>query len=258
MEYLKQINQEIEDFQSRRIEVVPGLFFNQYNIVNTAHFYYNSQFMTGSVDQDGDRKFFYNIVRNPCKVFTKAIDFDTKNIRLLTAGGGDSTKTWFMERDLKYWMRDKQFGKVLNRIFTELPIFGSVVIKIVDGEPHFIDLRHFVVHQGANTLKDSNYIVEIHDYSISEFRKVGKEMGWDKAKVDETVELFRKMKKANSIRVYERYETVGNRVHGSPLVVATTISNFVRNVKWYFHRAREGNVWLRQRAFGNIVKHADV
>lgn len=208
MEYLKEINKEIQDFQTKRIEVVPGLYFNQYETIKTVFFYYNSQFMSGGIDQDGDRKYFYNIVRNPCKIFTKAIDFDTKNIRLLTTGGGEPTKTWFMERDLKYWMRDKQFGKVLNRIFRELPIYGSVVLKIVDGNPYFVDLRNFAVNQGADSLKDSNHITEIHNYSVGEFRKVAKAMGWKKDKVDETIKLFRDMKKASHIRVYERYGDV--------------------------------------------------
>lgn len=171
MDLLKKINEEITDFQGKRTEVIPGLSYNQDELLKTIYFYYNSKFMSGDVDNEGDRKYFYNINRNPCKVFTKAIDFDTKNIRMLTTGGGDPIKTWFMERDLKYWMRKVQFGKTLNRIFRELPIFGSVVIKIVDGYPYFVDLRNFIVEQSADTLNDSSYIIEIHDYSVSEFKK---------------------------------------------------------------------------------------
>lgn len=205
---LKQINGELQDYESKYINIVPGLMFNQKETLENIIFYYNSKFRTGSVDDEGDRKFFYNINKNPCKVFSKAIDFDTKNIRLLTAGGGDPLKTWFMERDLKYWMRDKQFGKVLNRIFRELPIFGSVVVKIVNGFPYFVDLRNFVVEQSADILDASNYIIEIHNYSVAQFRKVGEEMGWDTAKINQTIEEYRKMKKVSHIRVFERYGEV--------------------------------------------------
>lgn len=207
MDLLKKINEEITDFQGKRTEVIPGLSYNQDELLKTIYFYYNSKFMSGDVDNEGDRKYFYNINRNPCKVFTKAIDFDTKNIRMLTTGGGDPIKTWFMERDLKYWMRKVQFGKTLNRIFRELPIFGSVVIKIVDGYPYFVDLRNFIVEQSADTLNDSSYIIEIHDYSVSEFKKIAKEMKWKN--IDETIEEFRKMPGATKIRVYERYGEVG-------------------------------------------------
>lgn len=206
--FLRQINKEIEDFKTKNIQIVPGLWFNQYENLQDIFYYYNSKFRSGDLDTDGERKYFYNINKNPCKVFSKAIDFDTKNIRLLTAGGGDPIKTWFMERDLKYWMRDKQFGKILNRIFKELPIFGSVVLKIVDGTPYFVDLRNFVVEQSAETLDDSNYIIEIHNFTVDKFRKTAKQMKWSDEKVNETIKLFYDMKDTSHIRVYERYGDV--------------------------------------------------
>lgn len=211
---LKQINKEIEDFKNKQVQIVPGLPFNQYDTVQKIIFYYNSKFTTGETDDEGDRKYFYNVTRNPCKVCSKAIDFDTKNIRLLTAGGGDPLKTWFMERDLKHWMREQNFGKVLNRIFKELPIFGSVVLKIVQGKPLFVDLRNFVVTQSADSLDGANYIIEIHNYSVAEFRKVAKQMGWDANKVNEVVEKFHQMRDASHIRIYERYGEVGEEIDG--------------------------------------------
>src|SRR3990167_4458314 len=211
---LKEINLEIENFKNKQIQIVPGLTFNQYDTLNSIFFYYNSKFATGGVDDEGDRKYFYNIVKNPCKVFSKAIDFDTKNIRLLTTGGGDPLKTWFMERDLKFWMRDKQFGKVLNRLFRELPIFGTVVLKIIEGHPYFVDLRNFIVQQAADDLDSSHYIIEIHNLTVEGFRKVAKRMGWSQAKVNEVINKFHQMKGASHIRLYERYGEVEKQLNG--------------------------------------------
>lgn len=205
---LRQINQEIQDFKSKPVQIVPGLTFNQYETLKQIFFYYNSEFMSGKVDEDGDRKFFLNIVKNPCKVFSKAIDFDTKNIRMLTTGGGDPLKTWFMERDLKFWMRDKQFGKVLNRIFRELPIYGTVVLKIVNGEPFFVDLRNFVVEPDKDCIDDMNYVTEIHNLTVPQFRKVGKEMKWDPSRVEKAIELYYQNKKSSHIKLFERYGDV--------------------------------------------------
>jgi len=205
---LKIINQEIEDFKTKHINIVPGLMFNQYKTIDQIHFYNNSTFKSGMVDDEGDRKYFRNISKNPSKVFTKAVDFDTKNIRLLTEAGGDSLKTWFMERDLKYWMKEQQFGKTLNRLFAELPIYGTVVLKIVDGEPHFVDLRNFVVEQSAESLKDMSHITEIHNLTPAKFRKVGKQMGWKKADINEAIEKFNEMKGISRLRLYERYGDV--------------------------------------------------
>lgn len=202
---LRQVNQEIEAFKTKEVPVVPGLTFNQYETIKQIHLYYNSKFSTGNIDDEGDRKYFLNISKNPCKVFSKAIDFDTKNIRLLTAGGGDPIKTWFMERDLKYWMREQQFGKTLNRLFRELPIYGTVVLKLVDGKPHFVDLRNFVVDAKADNLMSANHIIEKHVLTIPKFRAMAKKMKWNEDDVERTIEEFRKMKETGYIRLFERY-----------------------------------------------------
>lgn len=205
---LKQINQEIQDFQSKQIHIVPGLSFNQYDTINQIYFYHNSQYISGAIDDEGEKKYFYNINRNPCKVFSKAIDFDTKNIRLLTAGGQDGSKTWFMERDLKYWMRDKQFGKTLNRLFKELPVYGTVVLKVVDGTPEFVDLRNFIVEQTADNLQLANYVTEIHKYTPTDFREAAKGMNWKQSDIDEVISLYYDMDDTSHIRLYERYGDV--------------------------------------------------
>jgi len=100
-------------------------------------------------------------------------------------------------------MKDKRFGKVLNRIFDERPKFGTVVVKTIKGIPHFVDLRNFVVEQDADNLDDSAYIIEKHLYTPTEFRKVGKEQGWEN--IEKTIKEFRQMRNSTHIAVYERY-----------------------------------------------------
>ena len=196
------INEERIEYESREIEIVPGFFFNQKETIERIYRYYNSKFENGDVDRDGDKKYFFNVVRSPCKVTTKGIDFEAKDIKVLTAAGGNTLHTWFFERDLKFWMKDIEFGKVLNRIFEELPIFGSVVLKLVNGKPEFVDLRNFIIEQSADNLGNSNYIIERHLYSPIEFKKIGEEMGWDNIQdtLDEHAET-----KTPYIAVYERY-----------------------------------------------------
>jgi hypothetical protein len=204
--HLNQIDLEINEFENKKIQVVPGFEFNQKDTIDKVYRLFNSKFESGDIDADGDKKYFFNIVRNPCKVTTKAIDFDTKDIRILTASGGNSRDTRYFNIDLKFWMRDKNFGKVLNRIFAELPILGSVVLKVIKGVPYFVDLRNFVVNQSADTLDDANYIIERHLYSPQQFVKIGKQFGWND--VEKTMAEFRKMKDVDYICVYERYGEV--------------------------------------------------
>jgi hypothetical protein len=205
MTLLDLITQEKKDFEHQIVQVVEGFDFNQKSTLERIYRYYNSKFEGGEVDTEGNKKYFFNIVRNPCKVTTKAIDFDTKDIRILTAAGSDPLKTWYFERDLRFWMKDQDFGKVLNRIFTELPILGSVVLKIIDGVPHFVDLRNFIVEQSADTLGKAEYIIEKHLFTPMEFRKVGTKMGWEN--IDKAIEEWRRMDEPY-LTVYERYGEV--------------------------------------------------
>lgn len=200
--YLRQINQEIEDF-SKDITIVPSLTFNQKATLEQIYFYYLSRFKTGDIDTEGDKKYFYNIVKTPCKVMTKMIDFDTKHIRILSEAGTNPHITWFFERDLKQWMKEVEFGKVLNRIFRELPIFGTVVLKMIGDRPYFVDLRNFIVNPAADSLEETP-IIERHYYTPDGLKKVGKQLGWKN--IDQAIEQYRDMdKKGKFICVYERY-----------------------------------------------------
>jgi len=201
---LNQIRREIEEYKED-ITIVDGVEFNQKETIEKIHRILNSKFIHGEVDTDGDRKHFFNIVRNPCGVETKATDFDTKHIRIVTADTGNPKKTWFFERDLKFWMKDKNFGRVLNRIFEDRPKFGTVVIKTINGTPHFVDLRNFMMETSADTLDDSNYIIERHLYTARKFREVGEKLKWEN--IDEVIEEFNSGDN-NHIVVYERYGEV--------------------------------------------------
>lgn len=48
---------------------------------------------------------------------------------VLPVGGQNSIWSWLMDKDLKHWMKESGFGKTLNDIFFNLPIYGSVVLK---------------------------------------------------------------------------------------------------------------------------------
>ena len=163
----KQVKKEIHEFQNSYITIVPGYTFNQKKTIERIYHYYNSHFESGDIDSEGFKKYFFNIVRNPCYVATKTIDFDTKDIVLEPEEGYDEWTIWLMERDLKNWMKRKNFGKLLNDIFFYLPIFGSVVLKKVRGNFYLVDLRNLVNEQSADTLRDAAYVIEFHPVSYT-------------------------------------------------------------------------------------------
>ena len=201
---LNLIKKEIENFRTRPVTIAKNLTFNQEETINEIIYRYNSKFIDGEWDNQNDRKYFFNINRSACDTTTKAIDFDTKNINILTAAGGNPKRTWFFERDLKFWMKDQNFGRTLNGIFYRLPIFGSVVIKIVNGEIFFVDLRNFMCDKGVDNLKESDFIIEVHNTTPLEFKRLGEERGW---KYQEVIDRFNPSN-YDYIKIYERYGEV--------------------------------------------------
>jgi hypothetical protein len=229
------ITRELQEF-TEDIKILDSWTFNQRDQIEQAILYNNSKFVDGDVDELGFKRYFYNITKYSCGATTKAIDVDTKDIIFMTAAGGEPLKTWFLERDIRYWMKDKYFGETLNRICRELPIFGSVVIKMIKGQPYFVDLRNFVCQQNADSLNDSNYIIEQYYYTPTEFKKVGKKKGWDEEGMDKILRLF-SYSHDQFIRVFERYGEVENEdgLSDYKMVIVADIPQDVKNnpsVKW--------------------------
>ena len=205
---LGQINEELEEFK-QKITICGNWDWSQKETIEQCILYFNSQFVDGDLDELGFKRYFYNINTSICGATTKAIDVDTKDFLFLTRPGGNPLKVWFYERDFKYWMNTQNFGETLNRICRELPKYGSVVLKIVNKKPVFVDLRNFVVEQNADNLDLSNYIIEQIYYTRQEFRNIAKKKGWKKEAVDELISLYKNSKK-QYVRVFERYGEVEN------------------------------------------------
>lgn len=111
------------------VEMPGGWKFNHPQMLKMIDLYYNSQYKTGRYDRLGFRKFFYNIVKPTCDIATKFIDLDTRDILLTPEHSNDELRVFLMQRRLKQWLKDTNFGKLLNDITFSEPIYGHVVIK---------------------------------------------------------------------------------------------------------------------------------
>ena len=203
MSYFTQLNNEIEEFKSQSVRVADNYEFKQRETVHNNIRVYNSKFSDGEFDDEGFKKYFKNIVRNPCNSASKAVKFRPKDIILNPAPGQSSDIVWLMNLDFRHWMKEKVFSKKLNQLFRDIPIMGSVVWKKVGDEFYNVDLRNLINEQSADSLKESTYVIEQKHYPISEFRK---QKGlWEN--VDEVIELHR-ASKDKYVRVVERYGEV--------------------------------------------------
>ena len=195
---IKKIQGEVDEFQNGEpIEIVRNYQYRQYDTVEKIIRLYNSKFEKGDIDSEGFKKYFRNIVRNPCTVATKAVAFDFSDIQITTAPGSNYRIAWIADRDFKHWGKVKEFPNTLSRIFHELPIFGSVVIKKVKGNYRFVDLRNLIVEQQADSLDRAEYVIEQHYMTPEELKKTN----WDNK--EEILETWRQTKKPY-IRFFER------------------------------------------------------
>ncbi|MDD4382519.1 MAG: hypothetical protein PHE21_04255, partial [Candidatus Dojkabacteria bacterium] len=104
---LRRIEKEINSFKKLPIEIQPGYLFNQFELIKTLNLYLNSKYESGNIDEQGDYKYFKNVVKAAAENCAKAIDFDTKDIKVLTAPGGTQVKTWLIGIGLKNYLKEK-------------------------------------------------------------------------------------------------------------------------------------------------------
>lgn len=111
------------------VEMPGGWTRNQPETLKMVDRMYNSKFKTGQYDPQGFRKFFYNIVKPTCDIATKFIDLDTRDILLTPEHANDELRVFLMQRRLKQWLKDTDFGILLNDTTHLWPIYGHIVIK---------------------------------------------------------------------------------------------------------------------------------
>jgi len=168
---------EVEEFKEGTVHVAPGYDFSQYETIKRIHLYQNSKFESGDTDSEGFQKHFYNIANHRCDVAKKAIDLDVKDIKIVAERPSAYYDCWFLEKELRQWMKEARFGRLINRLAENAVEFGSAVIKEKEGNPEdmIVDLRNFFVDQSANYLKDARFIIERHFLTPDELRQ----KSWD-------------------------------------------------------------------------------
>lgn len=181
-----------KNFLENSINIMDGLTFNQYNTLKTIHYYLNSKFEGGMVDENGNEKFFHNMINHRNAHATKNIDIDTKDVQVSTDMERGYWLSWIVRSDLQEWMKNKKFGLLLNQLAEDLPRFGSVVWKKTMDENGDVvavnvDLRDLIVDQAASSLKDSQLIVERILMTPQAMQKKVELGVWDKEQVEKAI-----------------------------------------------------------------------
>lgn len=123
-----------DNFLKREIEIVPGLKHNQYEVVKRTYFYQHNQFESGPTDENGDPKYFYDMVTDRNDDASKNIDLDTKDVYIKAESEGAYMKSWYLRREFMGYAKTSNFGMKLNELADDLPAFGTVVWKKIKNE----------------------------------------------------------------------------------------------------------------------------
>lgn len=209
----KEINEIIGSYQKKSIQIVDGLYYNQYQILKKIEYYWSSQYINGQLDELGRIKPFYNISKFRVNVATRATDLDVKDVRITSDNKNDRVRSMLLNHELKNWFKEADFSKLLNDWGKTRAKYGGALIKKTkdeDGELK-IDLVEWKNVITDQTDIQNGVIIEVHYMSPSELsKKIGV---WDN--VEEAMKLATKSRgfKGNKDQATEKRVAV-YEVHG--------------------------------------------
>lgn len=162
------------NFLTKPINIVPGLAHSQYETVKRTYFYIHNQFESGPFDENGDPKYFYDLITHRNDQATKNIDINTKDVYIKSETEGSLTKTWLLRREFVGYAKTSKFGSKLNGVADDLPDFGTVVwkrVKLKDGRTDVrqVELINLMNDPYAECLKDG-IVIERHNQTQEELR----------------------------------------------------------------------------------------
>lgn len=200
MEHLK----EIKDFKERFLKTVllerKGNSYNQWDLLDMIEGYWDSNFWNGD-QRDELFAFFYNVVKLPVRVAAKMIDLDTKDFRFMAEEGQSQVPIYFLNKELKNWMKEKGFNSTLNRIVKQTPKYGNTVLKIMKDDVKPVRLRNLVCDPTVEKLEDSIMVIEEHEMSLSDLLKMKDK--WEN--VDMGIQWFKEHPEESYLVVSEVY-----------------------------------------------------
>lgn len=155
-----------KNFLSKSISIVPGLTHNQYEVVKRVYYYQHCQFESGPTDENGDPKYFYDLITHRNDQATKNIDINTKDAYIKSETEGSYLKTWHLRREFVGYAKTSGFGMKLNEVAVDLPAFGTVVwkkFKTAEGRTDVsqVELINIMNDPSVKNLKDG-IMIERH------------------------------------------------------------------------------------------------
>ena len=154
------------------IEMPGNYYFDHADTIKTIDLYYNSKFKTGNYDSSGYRKYFINEIKPACDIANKFVDLDVNNIILKSTKPNQDYILWVMNRDLKQWLKNEQFGVLLNEIGFDYPKYGSIVVKkFGNNQLQKVNIQNLRMDTTTDLLKNSPFVYEILEMTLRDIER---------------------------------------------------------------------------------------
>ncbi len=125
----KEVSEQIDDYETRPIQIMDGLHFSQYQTIKMAEYYSNSKYLFGQKDELQRDKPFFNIVNYRVTIAKTATDLDIKDIQI----GSDDPKHYvhsmLLQKEAYEWMKATNFSDFLNQMGQARSKYGGVLVK---------------------------------------------------------------------------------------------------------------------------------
>ena len=218
MNVIQRVKDEVKSYQDGNVEIFEGVTFSASKLLRRINLYKSNTYPTGKRDSQGRYKYWYDIISPRVDSEVKNIDFDTKDITLMSDADEDSGKLLTANARLKDFLRESGEAAKLNEAVERGTEWGNVVWKKVKGGYKVLELdKIMVLNQTAETLEDSD-VIEKEVFTSIDLRK--KQDVWDN--VEKLLEAGKKEqgKTGPEFYIYERngeittkeyYEAKGER-----------------------------------------------
>src|SRR3990167_9372990 len=111
---VKKITQEIESYKNESVEMVDGYSFSAYKLLRRIMLYKTQTYPTGKFDSQGNYKYWFDIISPRVSSEIKNIDFDTKDIELVSDTSKDSGRLLIANARLKQFLKESGESEKLN------------------------------------------------------------------------------------------------------------------------------------------------
>lgn len=230
---IKEIRNNITSFY-QPVSMPGGWMFDHVETLKFNHLYYYGKYHTGNKDAQGYYKFFHNITKPACDIATKFVDLDTKDILLIPVGGSDANAmyTWFMQRELRTWLKETGFAKTMNTMAEEFPK-GHVVLKKVGNKFKKVPVVSMRMDPSARSLNET-WHGELHIMTLAEMEKEG----WDVEQIKQRPD------KNGTYDVYEMYIKEGDMWRRTILAGLTDVRSGSGIIRTPESKINEGSDFL--------------